>query len=68
MNNILKVKNKVVYGNDLVYPVCEQAKKFASLLCAKTFNDHHIRSILDLGYKFELVVDSEFRRLLTKEA
>ena len=63
-NNILQVQNKVVYGKDLVYPVCEKAKKFAELLCVKTFNDHHICKILDLGFKFELVVDSEFQRVL----
>jgi hypothetical protein len=66
-NNILQVQNKVVYGNDLVYPVCEKAKKFADLLSVKTFNDHHICKILDLGFKFELVVDSEFQRVLNKK-
>ena len=65
-NNILQVQNKVVYGKDLVYPVCEKAKKFADLLCVKTFNDHHICKILDLGFKFELVVDSEFQRVLNR--
>jgi len=52
------VKN--VFGNELVYPVCYQAKALAKLKGTKTFNDVDLTIIKGLGYKFKWVA-------LTKE-
>ena len=51
----LQIQFRSVYGNDLVYPVCDQAKLFAKLLNVKTFNHHQIETIKQLGYGFEAV-------------
>lgn len=46
---------RTVYGNDMVYPVCETAKLFAGLTGTKTFSVNHIRLIELLGYVIEFV-------------
>lgn len=46
------VKRKTVYGNDMIYPVCDTAKCLAMLADAKTFTTRHIEIIKALGYKF----------------
>jgi len=51
----LQVQIRNVYGNELVYPVCEQAKLFTQLLGVKTFNHHQIETLKQLGYIFEAV-------------
>ena len=52
---ILQVKN--VYGNDLVYPHCEQAKKLANFKGTKTFNELDLQRLKGLGYVFTWVAD-----------
>jgi hypothetical protein len=51
----LQVQVKTVYGNELVYPICDKAKALCSLTGAKTFSQHHIETIKELGYSFKLV-------------
>lgn len=41
---------KSVYGNELVYPVCEKAKLFAKLSGSKTLTHSALRDIKALGY------------------
>lgn len=49
----ITVKVKNVWGNYLIYPVCEKAKIFAELTGTKTLTSHAISSIERLGYKIE---------------
>jgi hypothetical protein len=46
----LKLQIKNVYGNDLIYPVCDQSKLFAQLLNKKTFSHMDLCLIERLGY------------------
>lgn len=46
----LKLQIKSVYGNDLIYPICEQSKLFAQLINKKTFSYGDLRLIERLGY------------------
>jgi hypothetical protein len=48
MNINVQVRN--VYGNDLVYPVCDDAKRFAAIAGSKTLSVHTLNLIVDLGY------------------
>lgn len=60
MNNILAISPltnrkitviiKTVYGNEMIYPACDDAKLFAQLAGKKTFSESDIRTIKDLGY------------------
>lgn len=50
----IKVNIKNVYGNELVYPVCEKALLLAKLAGRKTFTDRDIATIKELGYIIEV--------------
>jgi len=52
---VVQLKN--VYGNDLIYPVCGNAKKFSALVGKKTFSRTEIAWIKDLG--FEVRVEAQ---------
>ena len=54
-DKILYVKKKNVYGNELVYPVCKDAKLFANLTKQKTLSTDDIARIKSLGYVFKHV-------------
>jgi hypothetical protein len=47
----LIVEKKSVYGNQLIYPICNKAKLFASISGNKTLLPEVIESIKKLGYK-----------------
>jgi hypothetical protein len=47
----LIVEKKSVYGNHLVYPICNKAKLFALISGNKTLLPEVIESIKKLGYK-----------------
>ena len=49
----LIVKKKNVYGNELVYPVCQDGIIFCYIAGTKTFCSITIGNIKKLGYKFE---------------
>jgi len=50
MNLTIEIRN--VYGNELVYPICDKAKKLCSLTGQKTFNKYDISTLKSLGYTF----------------
>jgi len=56
-NKMLQItlKTKSVYGNDLMYPVCETSQKFANLLNKKTFSHTDINIIKSLGYQITIL-------------
>jgi hypothetical protein len=49
-NMQLIVEKKSVYGNQLVYPICNKAKLFASISGNKTLLPEVIEDIKKLGY------------------
>ena len=49
----LKLKKKNVWGNELIYPVCQDAILFSCIAGTKTFCSVTIANIKKLGYKFE---------------
>jgi hypothetical protein len=51
----LTVKVKQVYGNDMIYPVNDTAKKFSNLIGKKTFSRVDLAIISNLGYKITQV-------------
>ena len=52
---IIQVKVKSVYGNDLIYPVCDKAKQFVLIAGTKTLTPYHINKIRLLGYQIDWV-------------
>lgn len=46
---------KTVYGNQTVYPACEQAKIFASMVGQSTLTPRNIDHIKRLGYTVQVV-------------
>lgn len=55
---ILKVTIKQVYGNELIYPVCDQSIILSKLLNSKTFTKRHIDHLKQLNYQFEHVAQN----------
>jgi hypothetical protein len=53
----IQVKIKSVYGNEMIYPVCETANIFAKMLGTKTLTSAAIKHIKQLGYTVEVVQD-----------
>jgi hypothetical protein len=53
----IQVETRSVYGNELVYPVCDRAKLFAKLTKTKTLNSQDLRNIKDLGYTINRLVN-----------
>ena len=53
------VEKKNIYGNELVYPVCEKAKRFAILTGQKTLSDGAIFQIKRLGYSVKEYINRE---------
>jgi hypothetical protein len=52
MTITVQVKN--VYGNELIYPVCDKAKTFALLTGKKTLSFADINKIKELGYSVKV--------------
>ena len=52
MTNQLTVRITNNYGQRAVYPVCDTAQKFATLLGTKTFTDEARAKIEALGFSF----------------
>lgn len=51
----VQVQIRNVYGNETIYPLCEQAKVFASMVGQKTLTSRDIDHIKKLGYTVEVV-------------
>ena len=49
----IHVEKKNVFGNDLVYPICLQAKLLTALTGQKTLTQGAINTIKKLGYKLK---------------
>lgn len=65
----IQVTIKNVYGNDLIYPVCETSKNLADLADKRTLTHREIKIIKRLGYSIEVVaavgtIESDVRRTL----
>ena len=52
MNIQVQIKN--VYGNELIYPICSNAKTFANIANTKTLTFETIQLIKKLGYTIEI--------------
>lgn len=53
----IKVQIKNVYGNETIYPVCDKAKTFASMVGQKTLTRTDIEHIKELGFILEVITD-----------
>ena len=51
----IQVQIKTVYGQEMIYPVCETAKFFAALAQQKTLTKTEINLIKNQGYTIEVV-------------
>jgi hypothetical protein len=51
----ITLKTKSVYGNDLIYPVCETSEKLAKLINKKTFANYDLKIIESLGYQITII-------------
>ena len=51
----INVYYKNVYGTDLCYPACDDAKIFVGIAGQKTLSDYTIERIQKLGYKINVV-------------
>lgn len=52
--NSITVEIKQVYGNEVIYPVCENSKLFAQIAGTKTLTRNTLRDIKALGYAIEV--------------
>jgi hypothetical protein len=50
----ITVEMRSVYGKDVIYPVCKDAKIFAVLVGQKTLTSTDIIHIKQLGYEVEI--------------
>jgi hypothetical protein len=49
----ITVEVKTVYGEERIYPVCENARIFAALVKQTTLTRHNLAHIKQLGYAIE---------------
>jgi hypothetical protein len=56
MTITIKIKN--VYGNDLLYPICNKAQLFTKMLGKKTLGTQDIANIQKLGYAITIQTPS----------
>jgi hypothetical protein len=53
----ITVKFKDVYGNRLVYPVCDTAKHFAAIAGTKTLSSPTLAHIKAIGFEIQIEQD-----------
>jgi len=53
------VEKKNIYGNELLYPVCQRAKIFAILTGQKTLSTGAISKVKQLGYSVKEYINRE---------
>ena len=51
MKRELQVTMKIVFGRELIYPVCNDSKLICELLNVKSLNDYQIRKLTALDYR-----------------
>lgn len=54
MTKTIKVNVKSVYGNTMVYPICDDAKRFASIANTQTLTSSTVALIKGLGYTIQV--------------
>lgn len=47
------VQIKTVYGNEMIYPICDQAKCFAMIAGTKTLTRSSLSIIKKMGYEIQ---------------
>ena len=57
------VEPRSVYGQTLIYPVCEQAKRFAKLAGTKTLTSAQLRIIREMGVAIHAPALAAFERV-----
>lgn len=55
MGKTLSVQVKCVYGKELIYPVCEMAKKFTEITGNKTLPLRLVQLLKDLGVQITVI-------------
>ena len=55
---VIEVRVKDVYGNQMIYPVCDAAKVFAAIAGTKTLTQQTLLLIKQLGYDIDIVPQS----------
>lgn len=53
--NTIQLEIREVYGAPNIYPVCENAKRFASIAKTKTLSLQVLKEVWELGFRFEFV-------------
>lgn len=48
----LKIQTKVIYGKEMIYPMCDKSKIFAQLAGNKTLTHETLLLLKQLGYSF----------------
>lgn len=56
---VVHVRVMDVYGRQVVYPVCDKAKVFASIADTKTMTDSTLRCIRKLGYTIHVIPNEQ---------
>jgi hypothetical protein len=50
----LLVEIKSVYGNELIYPMCDRSRMFAELVGRKTLSPRQVEVIKQMGFEIEV--------------
>lgn len=56
---VVHVRVMDVYGRQVVYPVCDKAKVFASIADTKTLTETTLRCIRKLGYTIHVIPNEQ---------
>ena len=56
---VVHVRVMDVYGRQVVYPVCDKAKVFATIADTKTLTDTTLRCIRKLGYTIHVIPNNQ---------
>lgn len=60
-DHVVRIEVRNVYGNKVVYPVCDKAKTFAAIAGSKTLTHAILCLIERLGYEIESQADADYR-------
>jgi|TARA_R100000008_G_scaffold35541_1_gene20190 hypothetical protein len=55
VNTKIRVQIRNVFGNDLIYPMCINSKRFTDLTSSKTLSRNNIKIIKELGFEVDVV-------------
>lgn len=58
---VIFVRTKNVYGNELIYPACDDSNAFAQLIGKKTFTVSDLRIIKSLGYSVAMAQPEQLK-------